>query len=112
MSDYYFHGDVVLKKINKLPNDIKRKKDNIIAEGEMTGHAHTVDLKDSILFVDGQGNLYLKNEKPIEIKHQQHKKTFTNLSTGIEEKLPAGSWIIDFPVEYDHFLEESKRVQD
>lgn len=111
MSDYYFHGDVVLKKIDEIPKDAKKKEDNILAKGELTGHAHTIQHSKAELY-EKDGILYLKNKKPIEIKHQQHKSTFTNLETELEEKLPPGEWIIDFPIEYNHFEEEAKRVLD
>jgi hypothetical protein len=117
MSDFYFHGDVVLKQIEEIPHNAIIKKGGVIAEGELTGHAHTIDIdliksEKVFLLTDEKGVLYLKNEVPIEIGHQQHKGTFTNLSTEVEEKLPVGNWIVDFPIEYDHFEEESKRVSD
>lgn len=117
MSKFYFHGDVVLKQIESIPKKAKIKKTNLLKEGEMTGHAHTIEESlinngQAKIYEDELGHLFLENKIPIEIKHQQHKGTFTNLLEGLEEKLPAGKWIIDFPNEYDHFLEESRKVID
>jgi len=38
----YRHGDVLLIKVDKLPKNIKfvEKTNNVILEGEVTGHAH------------------------------------------------------------------------
>lgn len=38
----YRQGDVGIRKIDKLPDKAKLKKDNIILRGEATGHAHRV----------------------------------------------------------------------
>jgi len=74
----------------------------ILAEGEVTGHAHAIDQEVADLFVEKDGKLYLKNSKPATIRHEEHKPI----------TLPAGTWEISGVKEYDHFLEESRRVQD
>jgi len=42
MNKHYRHGDILLIKIDKLPEGIKfkTKKNRIILKGEVTGHAH------------------------------------------------------------------------
>ena len=53
MSKMYRHGDVLLIKIDKLPDNakFKVKKGNIILEGEVTGHAHRLKGEAKILEV-------------------------------------------------------------
>jgi len=38
----YRQGDILFKLVGKLPENVKRKNDNIVAEGEVTGHKHEV----------------------------------------------------------------------
>ena len=42
MDKHYRHGDILLIKIDKLPDSIKfkTKKNKVILKGEVTGHAH------------------------------------------------------------------------
>jgi len=47
----YRHGDVLLIKVDKLPENIKfvEKTNNVILEGEVTGHAHKLEGNAKIL---------------------------------------------------------------
>ena len=97
---YYQQGDVILKKVN----DIKGKKLNhlTLAEGEVTGHHHTITKGDAELY-DENGTLFLKvNSKEAELTHQEH-NTIT---------LPKGDYEVGIVKEYDHFEEEAKQVRD
>ena len=61
MNKFYRHGDLLLKKIDKLPEGAKKIKTNILAEGEFTGHKHellTLDNKPESLYQD-QENTYI-----------------------------------------------------
>lgn len=68
-------GDVLIKRINKLPDGIKKKeRDNgsiILAYGEVTGHAHRIIDVDA-MFYEKDGKLYLHNETPVQLKHEEH----------------------------------------
>lgn len=114
MAKVYMHGDVVIKEIEKIPEGATKKADTIILEGEQTGHAHTIgesDIDKCDLY-EHEEVLYLKVAEPIEIRHQQHKGTFTDLATGTEIKLPIGNYVIGRPFEYDHLVRETKEIQD
>jgi hypothetical protein len=96
----YQQGDVLIKTIS----EIKGKKVNhlCLAEGELTGHAHTITKGKAELY-DHEGTLFLRvNSESAEITHQEHKTIV----------LPKGDYQIDKVKEYDHFAEEAKRVQD
>ncbi len=111
----YFHGDVVLIQQKTLPKNLKKKKDYILREGELTGHAHIIEEIDKVeLFQDNNGDLYLEVKEPVEIKHQQHSSEFININTGEKEKIKPGIYLIPYnePKEYNYFDEEAKRVQD
>jgi len=53
MDKHYRHGDILLIKIDKLPEDIKFKtrRSKIILKGEVTGHAHRLKGNAKILEV-------------------------------------------------------------
>lgn len=89
-------GDVIVEVINALPLGttlIKNRKE--LAYGEVTGHAHRVDVGE--LFETKNGELYLRVEKPsAKLTHEEH-KTVT-LNPGIykvtikRQYNPDGAW--------------------
>lgn len=74
--DQLQQGDVLLRKIKKLPfgiRKVERKNGAIVlAEGEATGHAHRIMDIDA-LFYECDGKLYLKNDKSVTVTHEEHK---------------------------------------
>lgn len=92
------HGDVIIQKIDKIPAEAKLLKGRKeLAFGEVTGHAHRVDLGE--LFETKDGQLYLKikkNEKLSTLTHEEHKSI--QLDPGIytvtpkRQYTPAGGW--------------------
>ena len=65
------HGDVQLIRVNSLPKDAKtlgQRKE--LAFGEVTGHAHRVDLGE--LFETKEGKLYLKVDQLDRLDHEEH----------------------------------------
>lgn len=69
-------GDVILRRVEKLPkgiNEVKRKNSAVVlAEGEHTGHAHRIFDADA-MFYEKDGKFYLKNSKPVTLQHEEHK---------------------------------------
>lgn len=76
IDEIYRQGDLLIRKIEKFPMDkgrMRHKKDNIILEGEATGHAHR--LVDGTLYTDwGVGNAGMYIDVPLrgEIVHEEH----------------------------------------
>lgn len=71
------HGDVVVEIVGALPDDaklIKNRKE--LAYGEVTGHAHRIDVGD--LFETKNGELYLRVEKLSRLTHEEHKTVTLN----------------------------------
>jgi hypothetical protein len=101
-------GDVLLKSVSKLPEGKKIGRQYtgygrgrfILAEGEVTGHCHAIC--DDVTMVDANGVMYLQNDKPVELGHEEHHNV----------EVPAGIWEIGIVQEYDHFAEEAKNVKD
>lgn len=93
-------GDVIIAKVDS----VKGKKLNhlTLAQGEKTGHHHTITEGEAELYEEN-GVLYLHVESEnATLSHQEHKPI-------VIEK---GNYEIGIVQEYDHFLEEARRVAD
>ncbi len=67
-------GDLLIRKIKKLPEQAKKRQGKILAEGEATGHKHELDL-DGILYEKG-GALYFSvpESETVTLTRILHKK--------------------------------------
>lgn len=89
------HGDVQLTQVESIPGDAKslgeRKE---LAYGEVTGHAHRIDIGE--LFQTKNGDLYLSVKKRAKLSHEEHTtKTITPgcYRVGIKRQYnPDGGW--------------------
>ena len=66
------HGDVVLRSVNSIPKNaclLKNRKE--LAYGEVTGHAHRLDVGE--LFETKDGKLYCRITKDAQLSHEEHK---------------------------------------
>lgn len=102
---FYQHGDVLIKS-SVIPQEAKREKiaDKVIlAEGEITGHAHVLtDVKDKVETFKHGNALYMRVKQPVIVKHEEHKSL----------TIQPGDYMIDRVKEFDPFEEEIRRVQD
>ena len=68
-------GDVLINAITALPQNLKcYPRINgrlILAEGEVTGHAHAI-VEECESYIDIDGNIYLSVEEDVEIQHEEH----------------------------------------
>ena len=88
----------------KKVSEVKGKKLNhlTLAQGEKTGHCHTITDGEATLYEqDGVLYLHVESDKAT-LTHQEHKPI----------EIPCGDYEIGIIKEYDHFLEESRNVQD
>lgn len=80
---------------------MKRKLEKpILAEGEITGHAHVLGGDVDVFEENGIREFTLK--EPTNLVHEEHKVI----------TLPVKEFEADKVNEYDHFNEEAKKVQD
>jgi len=97
---YYQQGDVLIKKADGVKG--KKLGHLTLAEGEATGHHHTVT-KGAAELYEEEGTLYLKvMSDEIELTHQEHEMI----------TIPKGEYEIGIVREYDHFEEEARKVLD
>lgn len=120
-------GDVTALRITEIIDPLKlgltavapQGERAILAEGEVTGHAHALPQEDVELFdipedvarstfadvlTEFRGVKYLrvKGDKPINLSHEEHKPCF----------FEPGAYLINGITEYDYFTEETRRVAD
>lgn len=65
------HGDVLLIPTDSIPSDAKVLNRKELAFGEITGHAHRIDVGE--LFETKEGKLYLRVKKLTKVSHEEHK---------------------------------------
>lgn len=72
----YRQGDVLIREVARLPKNLKVVKSKnrrfVLAEGEATGHAHTVAVDNAKLFIDGEGRLFMTLDGETQLVHQEH----------------------------------------
>ncbi len=100
----YQQGDVLLESVDSIPAHAmpvtKRDGRHILAEGEVTGHAHVVE--DDIELYEKAGVLYCRAAAPFTIKHEEHKPI----------TVQPGAFEIRRVREFDHFSQEAFEVMD
>lgn len=98
-------GDVFLVPCDKIPAGAKKVKKSargyVLAEGEATGHAHCIT-GSGIEMYESEGILYLKTNKQVQVKHEEHKPV----------TVAPGIWEVGRVKEYDAFEEEARNVRD
>lgn len=66
----YRQGDLLFMTLPTLPEGLTIRANNVIAEGEATGHTHR--LQDGRVLEDAQGALFLEAFHATHIIHQEH----------------------------------------
>jgi len=65
----YRHGDVMLLAPTKIPGNAVRVPDNIVARGEVTGHAHRLESGD-VMTLDKE--MWVSANDGAALNHEQH----------------------------------------
>jgi len=101
-------GDVIIRKISKIPDDVKnqtrialQKGKCILARGEHTGHAHIIEDTDAELIQIGE-RILLSLLNPAVLKHEEHAPI----------TLEPGLYEVGQVREYDYFQKMQRIVQD
>lgn len=85
----YRHGDVIIKKVDAIPDGAKVLDRKWLALGEATGHSHKIDVGE--LFETRDGKLYLRVSKKTNVSHEEHKTI----------ALPPGCYFVGIARQYD-----------
>ena len=99
----YGHGDVVIRPVTAIPDGATVTARRVLAEGEMTGHAHRLLDDSDVEVYEREGTLYLRvGPRGAQITHEEH---------GVRTIDP-GTYRVGKQAEYDHFAEEAREVRD
>jgi hypothetical protein len=98
-------GDVLFFQISALPKGVqsvpREERGSVVAEGELTGHAHVVEDESACLYTR-QEILYLVVEEEVSCTHEEHRKV----------RIPAGIYRIGAVQEVDYTaIEERERKE-
>lgn len=92
-----------MKGVSVFKSMFKQKDGRLIlAEGEVTGHNHSIAPGVASFEEDEFGVEFLRAEKGAEVVHQEHRPI----------TLPADDYTIGIVREQDHFQEEARNVAD
>lgn len=96
----YRHGDVLLREVKKMPENAVKEDSRVLAEGEVTGHAHRIDEMGAIWGFDDKRYLEVQEGLAM-LTHEEHKAL----------EIGKGTYEIVIQREYDD-ENEWKRVTD
>lgn len=98
-------GDVLIVEA-KVPKGAKPVQAQggrfILAEGEVTGHAHAIEECPDVELFEHEGTLYLRTKDDTTVKHEEHGPV----------TVPKGDYEIGIVQEYDYDTEERRNVAD
>ena len=99
----YRQGDVLFIPIEKIPANIKSRKDKILANGEVTGHMHQFQQTACVQVYEDLNlkHQYIDVTQPSIIFHEEH----------LPIEIPIGKFEIRIGRELD-LLQQVRQVQD
>jgi hypothetical protein len=66
-------GDVLISAVAEIPRGATRRRDCVLAEGELTGHSHRIELPATAELYEHKGRLYLRvMASEARVVHQEH----------------------------------------
>ena len=70
----YRHGDVLLRRINRIPNAAQKLVGTTLAHGEVTGHSHRIQESDRVqLWVHGNEMFLEVKQAGATLIHEEHR---------------------------------------
>ena len=67
----YRQGDILFKKIEELPFNLTQKLSGVVAEGELTGHAHIIE-NGALFELVNSSDLFIEANHKTRIVHDEH----------------------------------------
>lgn len=103
----YRQGDVLIVAVDSIPDDAtalaRTKRGVVLAEGEVTGHAHRIPSRHASLYRTETDARYLRvmGPAPVALRHEEHQTV----------ELPPGNYRVSIHREYQPG-ELPRQVQD
>lgn len=94
------HGDVILKRVDNIKGNQIKKTEEVLAEGEVTGHFHRLRSKQMLVSMH-EGQKFIELEQEGKLTHEEHNTLH----------IPKGKYEIMLQREVD-LLGETRQVMD
>ena len=94
------HGDLLIREISSIPNNVKPISTSILAEGEKTGHNHTLNGSHQIFETDE--TMYFEAKQELSIEHPEHNTI----------QIPKGVYKVTHEQSWNPFLIREEDVAD
>ncbi len=95
-------GDLLIRKVNNFPKSGRYLRENVIQEGEATGHTHRLQGASVQVYELEDGRRAFELKEPTKLVHEEHK----------EIELPKGKFVVLIEKEYNPFAEAIRQVMD
>ena len=95
------HGDLLIREIHSIPHTAKPIHTNIIAEGEKTGHNHTLHGSHQI-YETTDNHKYFEAKQELKIEHPEHNTII----------IPKGIYTVAHERHLNVFLDRVEEVVD
>lgn len=116
----YQQGDLILKAVgnfgifekeySEIPNDAKKVKGNLLLKGQTNSHAL---YGGEFVLSEKDGVLFLEVIEPTVLDHvKDHNAALPEHAEHHAQTIEVGKYFVAPLLEYDHLLEESRRVID
>ena len=97
----YRHGDLTIKQVAKIPDNVIQLSTNIIALGEKTGHNHQL-VGQVQVYETPDKQIHFEASQDVIVKHQEHNTL----------KIAKGNYVVIHEREYDPFKNIEQEVID
>ena len=95
------HGDLLIRRVDKIPETARELSTNIIAEGEKTGHNHELHGSHQI-YETPDNQMFFNAKQELFLKHPEHNTL----------KISKGNYIIIHEREFNPFKNIEEQVFD
>jgi len=101
---FFRHGDVILIPVDEIPGYAKSTDISVLAEGEVTGHAHRLEgkLGEDYKVFDNGTERFIEVINPVTITHEEHGR----------KVIPTGRAQVVIKQQYNPFAKSLSNVLD
>lgn len=69
----YRHGDVMIETVDRIPKTKRKASHTILAHGEITGHSHRIEDRNTAVLYESPKGLFLHvTDQPATVVHEEH----------------------------------------
>ena len=100
----YRHGDLCIREVTEFPKHLTKLDTKVLAEGEVTGHTHTIEGNAQIFenLNKDLDNKFLEVFDEVKLVHQEHKQI----------NIKPGKYVVIIEQEHNPFKNENVEVLD